>query len=224
MGRFDRGVLSSLFGCAAVGLGVLLVAWPGAAQANKGAPLPIAPLPLSIAVATEPTDDGEHRAVDDAWLDAQVAAAEALFGPHGVHFVKAAARPLAGRFARLETRADRDALSKELAKGVVNVFVVASLRDVDDPSRLRMGVHWRPKGDERKHYVIVAASAQPTTLAHELGHFFGIPEHSAQKNNLMSYDREDDLVFLDEGQKARIRAGAARLLASKAQDDLSARP
>lgn len=207
MGRFDRGVLSSLFGCAAVGLGVLLVAWPGAAQANKGAPLPIAPLPLSIAVATEPTDDGEHRAVDDAWLDAQVAAAEALFGPHGVHFVKAAARPLAGRFARLETRADRDALSKELAKGVVNVFVVASLRDVDDPSRLRMGVHWRPKGDERKHYVIVAASAQPTTLAHELGHFFG-NGHSKVRDNLMSYDRSGAEVFLDADQVRRIQSFA----------------
>ncbi|MEZ4468886.1 MAG: hypothetical protein R3F43_31770 [bacterium] len=41
--------------------------------------------------------------------------------------------------ARLEDRADRNALGAFLQGGVVNAFIVASLRDVDDPTLLRQG-------------------------------------------------------------------------------------
>jgi hypothetical protein len=181
------------FAVATAGLLVLVLGWPGSAAAKKPEE-PIPALPLSIAVVRE---DGP--VVDDAWITAQVAAAEGLFGAQGIHFQRVETRDLEPRFAHLETRADRDALAPQLAKGFVNVFVVASLRDVDDPSRMRMGVHWRPKGQLSKHYVIVSSTALGTTLAHELGHFLG-NGHSDVTNNLMSYTRTSEDVFLDAKQ------------------------
>ncbi len=125
---------------------------------------------------------------------------------------------------RIESVGMRDALSPLVRPRRINVFLVEALRDSESKTVYRNGVTWDSRVAPVRRFIILARGAWDSSLAHELGHFFGIPEHSAQKNNLMSYDREDDLVFLDEGQKARIRAGAARLLASKAQDDLSARP
>lgn len=175
----------------------------------KNAPIP--PLPLAIAVAQE--EDG-RPVQTDAWIDAQIAEADRLFSECGVKLVKASRRSLPSRLARLETRKDRDALAAEMEKGRINVMVVASLRDVDDPRLFRMGVHWRPQSDLRKHYVIVAASALPSTLAHELGHFFG-NGHSQVPNNVMSYDRTGAPVFFDAPQQRKIRAFATIFLRSK---------
>jgi hypothetical protein len=193
----------------AVGLALLTSAWPTLAKKPK-AEEPIPTLPLSIAVVHE---DG-RPVRDDAWIDAQIAESERLFGQCGVHLRKGQARALDAAFARLETRKDRDALASALEKGSINVMIVASLRDVDDPSLHRMGVHWRPQSDLRKHYVIVAASALPTTLAHELGHFFG-NGHSSVKDNVMSYDRTGAQVFFDAVQQRKIKTFARIFLRSK---------
>ena len=184
----------------ALGLGAGLVSRALPAAAGDPAAAPIPTLQLAFAVASE----AGTPVRDDAWIDAQVAEAERLFGGLGVHLRKTAPRPLAERFAHLETRADRDALAAEMSRGVINVMLVGSLRDVDDTSLHRMGVHWRPAAAPAKHYVIVSASALPSTLAHEIGHYFGNP-HSAVRDNLMSYDRSGDQVFLDEAQGRIIR-------------------
>jgi hypothetical protein len=47
--------------------------------------------------------------------------------------------------------------------------------------------------------VILSATARPTVLAHELGHFFG-NGHSTVPNNVMSYIRTDAEVFFDNKQ------------------------
>jgi len=158
-------------------------------------------LPISVAVATQ---DGAP-VVEGAWIDAQVARATELIGAHGVRFDKQVVRSLPERFARLENRADRNALGDHTERGFINVFVVASLRDVDDATRLRMGVHWRKLSDLKNRYIIIAASARSSTLAHELGHYLGNP-HTSVENNLMSYKRTDESkVFLDAAQGQRCR-------------------
>jgi hypothetical protein len=156
---------------------------------------------LSVAVAEE--DRAEVQ--PEAWIAAQIASAEKLFAPIGVLFRWTMRKSL--QRAHLETRADRDALAAELEPRVINVFVVDSLRDVDEPDRYRMGVCWR-RGDG-KPYVIVAANARPTVLAHELGHFFG-NGHSTVPNNVMSYVRTDGEVFFDAKQIGIIRATSAQ--------------
>lgn len=193
--------------CTIIAAEVLVFASPAGALPKQP---PIPALPLSIAVAER--DGAPVR--DGAWVDAQVAVANDLFGAFGVTFEPIEKRSLEPRFAALETKADRDALAAHRAARVINVFIVHSLRDVDDPSLLRMGVHWRKLADLSQNYVIVAASARETTLAHELGHYFG-NAHNDVLNNLMSYRRDGGDVFLDATQGAVIRQHAQGFLASQ---------
>ncbi len=198
---YDAGMLRRRDLLAAA-TGVLALPRLALAGEHAGA-APIPPLPLSIAVAEE-----EGAPVRDAaWVDAQIAVAVALYTPLGITLRKVASRVLPAAHAHLETRADRDALAALVEPRRVNVLVVASLRDVDDPTLFRMGVQWRSRTQRARHYAIVAASARETTTAHELGHFFGL-DHSRVADNVMSYERSGGQVFFDERQAAQMRAMA----------------
>lgn len=182
----------------------------GAAIAAPAQQPAIPTLPLSITVA----DHEAAPVVTDAWIETQVENANALFEPHGVSFRVIRRARMDGRHARLETRRDRHALGALLHPGVIDCFLVLSLRDVDDPSRYRQGVHWRPRGrgyPPGAHLVIVSSIAGPHVLAHELGHYFG-NGHSDVPGNIMSYERGDVPPFFDEDQARRIRASARRFL------------
>ncbi|KYF86077.1 hypothetical protein BE20_30150 [Sorangium cellulosum] len=197
---------------AAAGLSFAGALAPGLARAAGRAPAPLPAFPLSIAVAEEAAGQPVR---DDAWIDAQIAEAVRLFEPAGVALRKVGSRALAPRFSRLETRADRDALAAAIEARRINVMVVASLRDVDDPRRFRMGVHWRNRATPERRCVIVAANARPTVLAHELGHFFGLG-HSGVDDNVMSYTRTGAPVSFDPAQIEKIRSAARGYAASKA--------
>jgi hypothetical protein len=142
--------------------------------------------------------------VSDAWLREQVTTANTLFAPHGVEFRIEERYRLPDRHAELETRTDRHALGALLDSARIDVFIVRSLRDVDEPSLMRRGVHWRPTGIAGAHFVVVSMIAGPTVLAHELGHYFGNP-HSPTPGNIMSYERGDGPPFFDAAQGHRIR-------------------
>jgi len=174
---------------------------------------PIPTLPLAVAVAASADDGGAPRpAQDDAWIDAQIAEATRLFTAHAsMRFAKTSSRAIDARYAHMETRADRDSLAPLARLGVINVFVVASLRDVDEADRMRMGVCWSPHGDRSARYVILSAIAKPSVLAHELGHFHGLP-HSRVTNNVMIYERDGGPIFFDAIQARAMRAEAQSLL------------
>jgi hypothetical protein len=186
----------------------LVPAWPG--QCVLGEPVGVvfppvvATFPVRVAVA------GEEE--NDEWLARELDAARAFFAPFGVQFARAGeVDALPERFAHIETRQDRDALAARVQAHVINVFVVDSLRDVDDPQEMRRGVHWHGPGGT--HYIILIATASPQVLAHELGHFFGNP-HSKVVDNLMSYERSGGWVFFDADQGRRIVARAREYLQS----------
>ena len=166
-------------------------------------------------------------AVDPAWIAAQIKSAQEIFSAHGVTFAKTGEQPLPEANAVLEDRADRNALGAHLQPGVINVFIVRSLRDIHDARLLRQGVHWRPYGRKPgpkgyvRHLVIVSAQAGPTVLAHELGHFFGHPGHSKVPGNLMSYKRRDTIPVLSARQGRRMRQWGQRFLR---QRELKAAP
>src|SRR5262245_39811596 len=111
-------------------------------------------LPIVFHVATSNTGE---PAVSDEFLTGQLVKAHAIFAPYGVRFVETGRRPLAATHAALENRADRDALGRYARRGAIDCFVVASLRDVDEPERMRRGVHWRSRSYRGTHFVILSA-------------------------------------------------------------------
>jgi hypothetical protein len=156
--------------------------------------------------------------VGDPWVNEQIAAANELFAPAGVRFRWTIETALPDPHGELHSRTDRDVLTKRLEPRVVNVFIVRDLEDVDEPGRYRMGVTWTSRIDQ-KRYIVVARSAKPTVLAHELGHLFG-NQHSKVDNNLMSYSRDGGTVFIDDRQKATIASFADRFLGDRTLVDV----
>ena len=164
-----------------------------------------------------------QASVDAPWIAEQVEQANTIFGPHGVRFVAHERLALDDALSVLEDRRDRHALGAHLDSARIDVFVVRSLRDVDDPSLMRRGVHWRPAGRPGAHFVIVSAISGPTVLAHELGHYFGNP-HSPTPGNIMSYDRGEVPPFFDADQVRRIVRSARRFARSGAPATVPSAP
>lgn len=183
-------------------LGALAVAFRGRTALSAEEPKSKFVVPVRFVTATE---------VPSERLLAQRAEAERLYPMFQFQW-PSASESVDEKHGKLDTRADRDELRKLLAPKVVNVFFVESLRDVDDRALYRRGVHWRPAANPNLRYIIVIKDAPDSVLAHELGHYFGLP-HVATKNNLMSYDRDGGEVFLNDGQRGTIAAVAKGLLA-----------
>ena len=174
-------------------------------RSASAAPEPIFVVTVSIA----PGDDGKDVR-DRDWVYAQLDLAEHLYAPLGVHVHVAQFRTLDARLARIGDPKERDAFAPLVTPGTIDVFVVRSLRDADVKTLYRMGVTWDSHTTPSRRYIVLSAEAKRSSLAHELGHYLGIQPHSAVKNNLMSYDREDDQVFLDAAQAALV-TNAARV-------------
>jgi len=145
------------------------------------------------------------------FLAEQLAAANEIYVPLGIELVDTAHVPLAAAHAELVTRADRDALARQVRKGAIHCFVVAKLMDVDEPGRERRGVHWHPP-QQGQSFLIVSKISMRYVLAHELGHLFGNPRHSDVPGNLMSYTRTEAPPFLDRAQVRRVQRTLSVLL------------
>jgi hypothetical protein len=161
------------------------------------------PIALTIDFQVVRVDGGQ--VVADEFVPERIASANRIYEPYGVRFVQGSMLDLAAAHAALESAADRDALGAKVRARVINCFVVRSLRDVDEPERMRRGVHWHSRTYPGAHYVILSSIAGPDVLAHELGHYLGNPKHSETAGNLMSYQRGDvSLPFLDDAQIRRM--------------------
>ncbi|MDB4942228.1 MAG: hypothetical protein JWP97_1762 [Labilithrix sp.] len=192
----------------------------GDARAERPAALrPARTFPITVTVALE----AGQPARDASWVTAQIDVANGLYGPLGITFRQTGDRTMPARHANQHTREDRDALAPLASTSTIDVFVVTSLEDVDEPGRMRRGVAWTSRTDQ-KRYIILSSIAQPGVLAHELGHFFG-NGHSDVPDNLMSYTRTPNgTVFLDDAQVARVQSFATRFLASGRLTDVTRRP
>jgi hypothetical protein len=160
------------------------------------------PITLTIDVQIVRVDG--KPVVPDQFVPERIASANHIYEPYGVRFVQGAQLDLAVEHAALENAADRDALGARVRPHVINCFVVRSLRDIDEPERMRRGVHWHSRSYPGVHYVILSSIAGPDVLAHELGHYLGNPKHSETPGNLMSYLRGDVPPFLDDAQVKRM--------------------
>ena len=129
--------------------------------------------------------DGDPVA-DARWMYEDVAHANELFAEIGVGFTVVDVDALPADKAEMDTRRDRDMLGRKLfSRGVVHVFVVRRLADVDVAGEQIRGVHWRDRADTSRRWVILSSIGSFTVLAHELGHFFGLP-HSSYEVSIMN--------------------------------------
>lgn len=129
---------------------------------------------------------GDDQPFDDlAFLTTQLTEANREHGRAKLGFHVVEVRTLGADAADIADRDDRDRLGHDRwQRGLIDVFVVSRLANVDDPGDIR-GVHWRSRADRRRRWVILSRISPPRVLAHELGHYFGLP-HSDVPASLMN--------------------------------------
>ncbi|MEL6182489.1 MAG: matrixin family metalloprotease [Myxococcota bacterium] len=130
--------------------------------------------------------DVEGRAVQTPdWMAHHLREANRHFAPLGVEFAVVQLAALPAKATIVATRADRDRLGRgRWRRGQIAVFVVGQLDNVDEPGEIR-GVHWRERARRSRRWVILSAIAPSMVLAHELGHFYGLP-HSSYPVSIMN--------------------------------------
>lgn len=205
--------MSSLFGPAAVLVQLLALGERFEAAVPKCDAATAHCIGLEVFVTIEdgaPVQTPEWLAGEIAHANELFAAVDLTFEVHGVRFVDDA-------WAHVHSRSDRDALGERTREpGVAHVFLVRQLDDVDIEGNLLYGVHWRQRGDRSKRWVILSArDGSSTVLAHELGHYFGLP-HSTYEESIMNKAPRlspswPERVFA-KPEQARMRAHRDRML------------
>ncbi len=157
------------------------------------------------------------------WFARQLATANRHFVPLDVGFQVAGIEALPASAAHIANRGERDAVAEgRLGGRVIHVFITGQLDDIDEPGRFAYGVTWHTR-DGRK-YVIVSTRGRDRTLAHELGHVFGLP-HSRYPISIMNKtDRAEpppeQRTFADQ-EIAAMRPVLRRLLRDRVIADVA---
>ena len=170
-------------------------------------------VPLFVHVAT--TKDGP--VVDMARVEADVARTNVELQLQGIHFVVARVEELEIGHAVLKAREQRADLARRIEDhGALHVFYVrkCSVPRKGNVDQNVSGLHWIYRGvrQDLRHrmYLVVAHDAPATTLAHEIGHAFGLKHEQKDRANIMcSCERRQDAHF-SNSQAVALRQAAAR--------------
>jgi hypothetical protein len=154
------------------------------------------------------------------WWAAEVARANDLFAPMDVGFELAAVHFIGEEWAHVDGRLRRDELGRRKRRsGVMHVFMVRQLDDVDIEGNLLYGVHWRDRGRAGQRWIILSArDSSATTFAHEAGHYFGLP-HSSYAVSIMNKTPRDEPPWTErvfaEPEVVRAKRHRDRMLTEK---------
>lgn len=152
------------------------------------------------------------------WLAAGLEHAFTLFEAADLGFEIVAVDAVGPEFMHLATREQRDAIGRpQFTRGVIHIFLVDQLDDVDIPGEQIRGVHWRQRSNVDKRWVILSKIGSKVVLGHELGHFFGLPHSRYDASVMNKRPREqppwDARVFVTQELEI-VRADRDSMLAS----------
>lgn len=144
-------------------------------------------VPVCVGLHVHPVVEGDQPVQTPLWFSSQLAHANTLFAPIGVGFEVTRVSAAPAEHAMMETRKQRDRLGRaDHRLGEVHVYLVRRLADVDVPGAEIRGVHWRDRaGQGVRRWIILSSIASHLVMAHELGHFFGLP-HSKYAISIMN--------------------------------------
>jgi hypothetical protein len=153
------------------------------------------------------------------WIASQLAGANRHFAALDVGYQIASVDALPASAARVDDRKERDSFRPQVKGTVIHVFVTGHLDDIDLPGEMAYGVTWRR---DTTKFIILSTKAWERTLAHELGHVFGLP-HSTYAISIMNKaDRTDppleQRTFADE-ELALMRPQLRSMLRNKIVTD-----
>jgi hypothetical protein len=158
------------------------------------------------------------------WVARQVTTANTHFAPIDVAFEIVGIEPLPASYERVEDKEERHSLAPLVKGKVIDVFITGHLDDIDKPGEMAFGVTWHAR--DRK-FVILSTQAWERTLAHELGHVFGLP-HSKYPISIMNKTKREkppvEERTFHEAELKKMKARVRELVRGKVLANLKARP
>jgi hypothetical protein len=175
-------------------------------------------VPVWVHLATAAGDPVVSRFRVRAWLRR----ANAALAPYGIELVAQRVTRLPAGAAHLDTwRSSQRLAAYAPVDGRVHLFVLGDVdgtplgRSILRAGKRVRGLHWRYRGVRRelrgRQYIVVTGHAPSTTLAHEVGHLFGL-RHSTAEDNIMCGCRDAPRMRFTANQGERLRAGARAFL------------